>query len=215
MHIYMPWWLDNQKLDFPRGYHIEPWGGRGMPGAGFMGGVHRLTGGGYGKGLKDDYRRLYGSTVGFSGRGEMIPSKECYCELDPEVVDKWGIPVLRFHWKWSDYEINQAKHMQQTFRQIIEDMGGKVVGRQPGPESNYDLSVGGEIIHEAGTTRMGRSAATSVLNEHGQAHDCKNVFVADSGPFVSNAHKNMTWTILALAMRTSKHIAQLRNQGDL
>ena len=215
MHIYMPWWLDNQKLDFPRGYHIEPWGGRGMPGAGFMGGVHRLNGGGYGKGLKDDYRRLYGSIVGFSGRGEMIPSKDCYCELDPEVVDKWGIPVLRFHWKWSDYEINQARHMQHTFRQIIEGMGGKVVGRQPGPENNYDLSVGGEIIHEAGTTRMGRSPATSVLNEHGQAHDCKNVFVADSGPFVSNAHKNMTWTILALSMRTSEYVAEERRKGNL
>ena len=23
MHVYSPWWLDNKKLDFPRGYHIE------------------------------------------------------------------------------------------------------------------------------------------------------------------------------------------------
>ena len=57
MHIYMPWWLDNRKLDFPRGYHIEFGGGRDMPGYGFMGGIHALNGGGYGKKLKDDYRR--------------------------------------------------------------------------------------------------------------------------------------------------------------
>ena len=139
MHIYMPWWLDNQKLDFPRGYHIEPYGGRGMPGAWFMGGIQELNGGGYGKGLKADYRRFYGSTVGFSGRGEMVPNKDCYCEVDPEVVDKWGIPVLRFHWKWSDYEINQAKHMQETFRQIVEGMGGKAMGKPHGPEDNYDI----------------------------------------------------------------------------
>ena len=45
----MPWWLDNRKLDFPRGYHIEIWGGMGMPGNGFMGGIQRLrAGGGYG-----------------------------------------------------------------------------------------------------------------------------------------------------------------------
>ena len=25
MHVYSPWWLDNKKLDFPRGYHIEVW----------------------------------------------------------------------------------------------------------------------------------------------------------------------------------------------
>jgi choline dehydrogenase-like flavoprotein len=215
MHVYMPWWLDNRVLDFPRGYHIEPWGGRGMPGAGFLGGIHDLNGGGYGKALKDDYRRYYGSIVGFSGRGEMLPSKDCYCELDPEVVDRWGIPVLRFHWKWSDHEVRQARHMQETFRRIVEGMGGKVLGRPKGPESNYGLSVGGEIIHEAGTTRMGESPKTSVLDRNCRAHDCKNLFVADSGPFVSNAHKNMTWTILALAMRTSTFIAEERRKGQL
>src|SRR5690606_32737745 len=110
MHIYMPWWLDNSKLDFPRGYHIEVWGGRRMPSFGFMSGIHNYPeGGGYGKALKDQYRRYYGATVGFSGRGEMIPNENCYCELDPEVKDQWGIPVLRFHWKWSDYEINQVR----------------------------------------------------------------------------------------------------------
>ncbi len=75
MHLYMPWWADNRKLDFPRGYHIEFGGGRGMPGFGFGGGIQRLNGGGYGKALKDDYRRYYGSIVSFAGRGEMIPNE--------------------------------------------------------------------------------------------------------------------------------------------
>jgi choline dehydrogenase-like flavoprotein len=215
MHVYMPWWADNRKLDFPRGYHIEVGGGRNMPGYGFLGGIHRFTGGGYGKKLKDDYRRLYGSMVGLSGRGEMVPNKDSYCELDPRTVDKWGTPVLRFHWKWSDYELNQVRHMQRTFTDIIESMGGKVTGRVPGKSRDYGIRVGGEIIHEAGTTRMGKTPATSVLNEWCQAHDCKNLFVTDSGPFVGNAHKNMTWTIMALAMRTSEHIADERKKGNL
>jgi choline dehydrogenase-like flavoprotein len=215
MHVYMPWWLDNKKLDFPRGYHIEPWGGRDMPGYGFMNGIHKLNGGGYGKKLKDDYRRLYGSIVGFSGRGEMLPNKDCYCEIDPNVVDKYGIPVLRFHWKWTDGELNQARHMNETAARVIEAMGGKVVNKLPGKDKDYGLKLGGEIIHEAGTTRMGTSPRTSVLNEWCQAHDCKNLFVADSGPFVSNAHKNMTWTILALSMRTSEHIVEERRKGNL
>ena len=62
---------------------------------------------------------------------------------------------------------------------------------------------------------MGSSPQSSVLNEWCQAHDCKNLFVADSGPFVSNAHKNMTWTILALSMRTSEHIVEERRKGNL
>src|SRR5260370_17054465 len=149
LHVYMPWWLDNKKLDFPRGYHIERWGGRDMPGYGFMSGIHKLTGGGYGKKLKDDYRRLYGSIVGFSGRGEMLPNKDCYCEIDPSVVDRYGIPVLRFHWKWSDGELNQARHMNETAARVIEAMGGKVVGKLPGKDKDYGLKLGGEIVHEA------------------------------------------------------------------
>jgi choline dehydrogenase-like flavoprotein len=225
MHLYMPWWLDNAKLDFPRGYHIEIGGGRRMPSAGFLGNIHNFTGiessgkpvsfGGYGKQLKNDYRRLYGSTVSFSGRGEMVPNDNCYLELDPRVVDRWGIPVLRFHWKWSDYEIKQAKHMQETFRAIIHEMGGTPLSQMPGPERDYGLEAGGRIIHEVGVTRMGNDPRTSVLNKNCQAHDCKNVFVADGGPFVTQGDKNCTWTILALAMRTAEYIADQRRAGTV
>jgi choline dehydrogenase-like flavoprotein len=215
LHLYMPWWRDNRKLDFPRGYHIEIWGGRGMPGYGVMGKIHKWNGGGYGKALKDDYRQFYGSTIGFSGRGEMIPNKDCYCDIDPSVVDKWGIPVLRFHWKWTDYETKQVKHMQETFREIIEKMGGTPLGKMPDEDEGYGISVGGQIIHEVGTTRMGDSPRTSVLNKYCQAHEVKNLFVTDGGPFVTNADKNVTWTILALAMRTSEYIAEERRKGNV
>jgi choline dehydrogenase-like flavoprotein len=225
MHIFMPWWLDNKKLDFPRGYHIEPGGGHGMPMFGFMGGIQNQlraqaagqtpTGLGFGKTLKDDYRRFYGSTVGFSGRGEMIPNKDTYLEIDPNVVDKWGIPVPRFHFTFTDYEINQAKHMQETFRSIITEMGGTPMTEMPTRERNYGLAAGGRIIHELGVTRMGNDPTTSVLNKNCQAHDCRNVFVADAGPFVSQPDKNCTWTILALSMRTSEFIAAERKAGRL
>jgi choline dehydrogenase-like flavoprotein len=223
-HLFMPWWLDNKKLDFPRGYHIEPGGGRGMPGFGFGGGIHnqvrfagltRPDGSGYGESLKEDYRRFYGAGVGFAGRGEMIPNKDTYCELDPGVVDKWGIPVLRFHFKFSDHEINQAKHMQETFRAIITEMGGTPTSPMPTRERQYGLLPGGRIIHEVGVTRMGHDPKTSVLNRNGQAHDCRNVFVADGGAFVSNPDKNCTWTILALALRTSEYIAEQRKMGKI
>jgi choline dehydrogenase-like flavoprotein len=225
MHIYMPWWADNSKLDFPRGYHIEPGGGRGMPSFGFMGGIQNHvraaaagktpSGPGYGKALKEDYRRFYGAIVGFAGRGEMIPNKDSYLEIDPSVVDKWGIPVPRFHFKFADYEINQAKHMQETFRAIIAEMGGTPMTEMPTRERLYGLAPGGRIIHELGVTRMGNDPKTSVLNKNCQAHDCRNVFVADAGPFVSQPDKNCTWTILALSMRTSEFIASERRAGRI
>ena len=216
MHVYMPWWLDNAKLDFPRGYHIEVWGGLSAPGAGFMGGIHRYApGGGYGKQLKDDYRRYYGATIGFSGRGEMIPNADSYCELDPNVVDRYGIPVLRFHWKWTDHEYNQAKHMQETFRALVAEMGGEVFSTMPTKEQNYNIAPGGAIIHELGCTRMGDDSGSSVVSANCQAHDCRNLFIADGGPFVSQADKNPTWTILALAWRTADYITEQRKAGAL
>jgi choline dehydrogenase-like flavoprotein len=230
MHVYMPWWLDNRKLDFPRGYHIEVGGGRRMPSFGFMGGLHQyagmppfagnqdgtpLPGIGYGKKLKDDYRRFYGATVGFAGRGEMIPNEKSFCEIDPAVVDRYGIPVLRFNFAWTDHEYKQAKHMQDTFRAIIDEMGGTPMTPMPSAESGYGLMDGGRIIHELGVTRMGSNAASSVVNANCQVHDAKNVFVADAGPFVSQPDKNPTWTILALAWRTSDYILEQRRQGNI
>src|SRR5215813_2272361 len=215
MHVYMPWWLDNSKLDFPRGYHIEVYGGTGMPGAGFGGGIQRRNGGGYGKQLKADYRKYHGATIGFDGRGEMIPNESSYCELDPNVVDKFGIPVLRFHWKFTDYEYNQVKHMQETFRALIAQMGGQVFSPMPTREQGYGIAAGGQIIHELGGARMGSDPSTSVVNDNCQAHDCKNLFVADGAPFVSQADKNPTWTIMALSWRTADGIAAYRREGTL
>ena len=207
MHVYMPWWLDNKKLDFPRGYHIEVGGGVREPGAGFMGGIHRYPpGGGYGVQLKRDYRKYYGATIGFEGRGEMIPNDDTYCEIDPSVIDRFGIPVLRFHWKWTDAEINQVKHMQETFRSLISEMGGQVFDPMPSKDDGYGIAAGGQIIHELGGARMGSDPRTSVVSGDCQAHDVKNLFLADGAPFVSQADKNPTWTILALAWRTSDYI---------
>lgn len=224
-HLYMPWWLDNRKLDFPRGYHIEIGGGRDMPSFGILNEVYTYTGedlsgtpiagGGYGKQLKDDYRRFYGATVSFSGRGEMVPNADTYCDIDPVVVDQWGIPVLRFHFKWTDHEYKQVKHMQDTFRALIHEMGGTPLTPMPTQQEGYGIKTGGRIIHELGVTRMGDDPQSSVLNRNCQAHDVKNLFVADGGPFVSQADKNPTWTILALSMRTSEYIAAQRKRGHL
>ena len=73
----------------------------------------------------------------------------------------------------------------------------------------------GRIIHEVGVTRMGNDPSTSVLNKNCQAHDVKNVFVADGGPLPSQADKNCTWTILALSMRTAEFIADARKAGTV
>ena len=226
-HIYLPWFGAERRRDFRRGYHFEVWGGRDQPSYGFMGGVHGYNGrvadasnavrpaGGYGLGLKEDYRRLYGAFIGVSARGEMVARRENYCEIDPVTVDRYGIPVLRFNATWSDEEYNQIRHAQETGRELITAMGGALLSPMPTREQGYGILTPGRIIHEVGTVRMGDDPRTSALNAFCQAHDARNVFVADAAPFVSQAHKNTTWTILAMAWRTSEHLAALRQRREV
>jgi choline dehydrogenase-like flavoprotein len=227
MHIYIPWWLHDQhaNLDFPRGYHLETWGGRGMPGYGFMGGIQGINGrygtgerprggGGYGAELKQDYRDLYAARVGFSGRGEMIAREDNYCEVDPGAVDRYGIPTLRFNVTWGDEEIRQARHMQMAARELLESIGGEI-DEMPTEETGFGISKPGQIIHEAGCVRMGADSRTAPLNAFCQAHDADNVFVVDAANFVSQPHKNTTWTILALAWRAADYIVDQRRQRNV
>ena len=220
LHVYSPWWLDNKKLDFPRGYHIEQWGGLGMPAYGFgfdVDGLNKYIGGavgGYGDKLRQDVKKFFGATIGLAGRGESIAKHENRCEIDPTTIDQFGIPVLKFTYEWSDYEILQAKHMQDTFEEIIDGMGGVALGNKPTKKENYGLLAPGQIIHEVGTTRMGNDPKKSVTNKYCQLHDAKNVFIVDAGPFTSQADKNCTWTIMALAMRTAEYIVgELKKQN--
>lgn len=217
-HFYSPWWLYKEqlagKLDFARGYHIEIGGGRDMPGMGIGDATAAMSGGGYGRKFKEDARRYYGSFVGFAGRGEMIPNENSYCEIDPDKKDKWGIPVLRFHFKWSDHEINQAAHMHKTFKDIIESMGGRVLS-QIQTDGKKAIYAPGSIIHEVGTTCIGADPKTSVLNQWCQSWDVKNLFVTDGGPFVSNADKNPTLSIMALAWRSSDHMLEEMRKGNI
>jgi choline dehydrogenase-like flavoprotein len=216
-HMYAPWWLYQQqfagKLGFARGYHIEFGGGRRLPDLGTGAGLDWLTGGSYGRKYKEDVRRYYGSFVHFAGRGEMIPNEDSFCELDPAVKDKWGIPVLRFHWKWSEHEIRQAAHMQQTFADIIAAMGGRL--RNPPPKDGAQaIANGGVIIHEVGGAIMGSDPAKSVTNQWSQTWDVPNLFLTDGAPFCSNADKNPTLTIMAQAWRAADRIvAELKKQN--
>jgi len=217
-HMYAPWWLYGPqlagKLGFARGYHVEFGGGRLMPGPDTAAGIEWLTGGSYGRKFKQDVRRYYGSFVYFDGRGEMIPNEHSYCEIDSSTKDRWGIPVLRFHWQWSEHETRQAAHMQRTFAQVIDAMGGRVKGEVL-TDGAKAIAPGGSIIHEVGGAIMGDDATRSVTNHFGQAWDVKNLFVTDGAVFASNADKNPTLTIMALAWRASDHILDRMNRKEL
>jgi choline dehydrogenase-like flavoprotein len=104
--------------------------------------------------------------------------------------------------------------MVQTFLEVIDRLGGTPV---PGYETDgrKAISKGGEMIHEVGTVRMGHNDKDSVVNQYGQSWAVPNLFVTDGAVLVSSPDKNPTLSILALAWRSSDHLASLAKQGAL
>jgi len=218
-HAYVPWTRHAQnrhgELGFPGGYHLEFTTGRQMPTVNAVSSVDARSGSAsvlYGKKLKEEARRFHGSQLGIGAQGTMLPNEGCFVELDPDVKDQWGIPVLRFHWKWTDAELNLVKHQQQHIRDLLEAMGGKVSKTETDPAKA--IRQGGTVIHEVGGAIMGADAATSVTNQWSQTWDVKNLFLADGAPFASTADKNPTLTIMALAWRMADHLLdELKRQN--
>jgi choline dehydrogenase-like flavoprotein len=212
LHAYIPFWdyknVAAGKTTFTRGYHMEIGGGFGEPGIGGFGGYD-----GYGPSLRAEVKKKYGARFGFTQRGEMIPNANCYAEIDTEKKDKFGIPVLKFHWAWSEHELNQVTHFQTAVKALVDKLGGTLTSEVRAPVDA--ISTGGEIIHEVGTCRMGADAKDSVTNSFGKTWDVDNLYLTDGSVFASKAHKNPTITILTMAMRNSEHIAGRLRSGEL
>jgi choline dehydrogenase-like flavoprotein len=207
-HIYIPFWLykeqKNGTLDFPRGYHFEIGGRFGIPPAAVLPRV-------WGTSLKKAVRSASGATIGLTLRGEMIPNKDTFCEIDPTTKDRFGIPVLRFAFRWSQHELNQVAHGQRSAHAVFKRMNATILDPELPPEQL--ISAGGEIIHELGTARMGPDARSSVVNSYGQTWDVGNLVLIDGSIFASGAHKNPTLTILALALRASERLTAQFKSG--
>ena len=108
--------------------------------------------------------------------------------------------------------------MEQTFTEVVRAMGGVVLGRAANRKRANEKSPiekGGRIIHEVGGAIMGTDPKQSVTNEWCQTWDIPNLFLTDGAPFVGNADKNPTLTIMALAWRAGEHMLAEMKKGSL
>jgi choline dehydrogenase-like flavoprotein len=93
-------------------------------------------------------------------------------------------------------------------------MGGRVIGKAE-LDGRKAIAPGGFIIHEIGGTIMGADPKSSVVNRQMQTWDVKNLFITDGGPFPSNADKNPTLTIMALAWRAADYMLASMKRREL
>ena len=185
---------------FIRGYGFEGGSGHSMFPSG-------SSAPGFGAAFKKRVRDYSGAFIGMGGFGEVLARYENYVDLDPQMKDAWGIPVLRFHYQFSDNEKKMCEDMATTAKEMFEAAGIEVIG------IDKTMLTEGWSIHELGTARMGTDARTSVLNQFQQSHDVKNLFVVDGSSHVSASCQNPTWTIMALAWRSCEYLADQFKKG--
>ncbi|HKP13754.1 MAG TPA: GMC family oxidoreductase [Blastocatellia bacterium] len=195
--------LADKHPDFIRGYGFE--GGSGTQ----MFPYNAFDTPGFGKGYKKNVREYAGAFIEMGAFGEVLPRYENHVDLDPETTDKWGVPALRFHYKFGDNEHKMAKDMAASAQEMFEAAGIEIIN------VNRTVLTEGWSIHELGTARMGTDPKTSVLNQFQQSHDVKNLFVVDGSSHVSASCQNPTWTIMALAWRSCDYLADQFKKGNL
>jgi choline dehydrogenase-like flavoprotein len=154
-------------------------------------------------------REHAGAFISMSSFGEVLSRYENHIDIDPEVKDRWGIPVVRFHYNYGDNEKKMAVDMGDAAKEMFEEAGIEVL------HVSRHLYTEGWSIHELGTARMGTDPKASVLNQFQQSHDVKNLFVVDGSSHVSASCQNPTWTIMALAWRSCDHLADQLRKGGL
>jgi choline dehydrogenase-like flavoprotein len=189
--------------DFIRAYGFEGSSGTQM----FPGRASETPG--FGAAFKKRVRDEAGAFISMGGFGEVLARYENYVDLDPVVKDRWGIPVLRFHYRFGDNEKKMCLDMAAAAQEMFEEAGFEILG------VDRTVLTEGWSIHELGTARMGADRKTSVLNQFQQCHDVSNLFVVDGSSHVSASCQNPTWTIMALAWRSCEYLASEFKKGNL
>ncbi|MCA9670533.1 MAG: GMC family oxidoreductase [Myxococcales bacterium] len=196
--------LDGTKRDFLRGYGFQfvDWAND------FPSYAPLIKG--FGSQLKHDIKRNFGTALAMAGFGEVLPDARNSVQIDPTIVDQYGIPSLRFDVRRRDNEKKMAADIAATAEEMMRAAGVEIIS---GPRKG--ISTPGDSVHELGTCRMGLKRETSMLDANNRMHELRNVFVVDGSSFTSASEKNPTLTILALAYRAAEHIAASLKRREL
>ena len=149
-------------------------------------------------------------SYGLAGFGECLPYWSNFIEIDKNVNDVFGIPVLKIHMQWGDNERKMIADMMESGAEMMEAAGAKDIKPYALPDRTPGLG-----IHELGVARMGKNPKTSVLNQFQQTHDINNLFVMDGAGFTSGACQNPTLTIMALAVRSTDYLLAEMKRGNV
>jgi choline dehydrogenase-like flavoprotein len=163
---------------------------------------------GFGSSYKQRVRELHPAMLQLGAFGKVLARADNRVTVDRDRLDAHGIPIPVVTFSYSENDRAIWRDMSATFEELYHAAGTELL-------INNDQRLSGFASHEVGTCRMGRDPKTSVLDPYCRSHEVPNLFVVDGSPFVTFPEKNPTLTIMALAARTGRYIAEARRRGDV
>ncbi len=202
--IYIPRFrnIKTKQRNFIRGYGYQGGGSR-------EGWSRGMSMPGFGVDFKNSLKKPGPWRMGMGGFGECLPNHNNYVEINKEKLDAWGIPTLTIHCAWGENELAMHKDIAVQAAEMLAAAGARNIS------VTDQISSPGLGIHEMGTARMGRDPKTSVLNEHNQAHDAKNLFMTDGACMVSSSCVNPSLTYMALTARACDFAVSKMKKNEL
>jgi choline dehydrogenase-like flavoprotein len=193
----------SRRKDFLRGYVMNATGGQ----TEYPQYAANLPG--YGSDWKKEIKSRYVAQARVWNAGaEMLARKENFVELDPEVKDHWGIPVLKIHFTHGDNDHKLIEDFQQHAEELFRKAGGEVMpGARRGGPDGFPGAPGAPDARPAGG-RAGVSPRDGVLDSFCRTHDIPNLYVFGGNAFPSTGDKHPTLTMMALSARGCDHLLE-------
>ncbi len=169
----------------------------------------------FGASLKDRLR-AFPRTLTVAGICEELPMESNRVELDPEVKDRFGLPVVRITKRQHPNDLAMNRWYEKKIMEVVEAAGANRVvpgSRIPGIGITEAPQKGN--AHNHGTCRMGDDPSTSVVDRWCRSHEVPNLWIADASTMPTNGGYNPTLTILANAYRVADHFVGEARRASL
>lgn len=146
----------------------------------------------------EKFEESFGHKIGMGIIVEDLPEETNTVTLDPELKDANGIPAPKIDYTMSENSLKMLEHGLAKGKEVMA-AAGSIKEYAHGPVRHAGW-------HLMGTARMGLDPEKSVVNEIGQSHDVKNLFIVDSSIFVTSGGVNPVSTMQALSLYIAEAI---------
>jgi gluconate 2-dehydrogenase alpha chain len=191
--------FDHTGLGFIRGANIQP-AGEGPPTRRYNEVPPDVPR--WGLGYRQYFQKYFTRHLSIIAECESMPHEANYVDLDPDHRDRYGVPLARVTWNFTENDRRMQRFMLQKMEEIARESGASKVWSVMPPD--------GIGPHITGGARMGADPAKSVTNSYGQTHDIPNLLVTGAALYPTIAGYNPTETLGALCYRTADAIIARR-----